>query len=134
MKIIGNGVDIVRNKRIEKSLKIDGFKKRIFTKYEITNSKKIKNKINYFAKRFAAKEAFVKAIGTGFRQSINFNDIEIKNNKQGKPLINLSENIKSILKIKFNIKKYKIFLSLSDEKNYSIAYVIFNKIKWLKNL
>jgi len=129
MKIIGNGVDIVRNKRIEKSLKIDGFKKRIFTKYEITNSKKIKNKINYFAKRFAAKEAFVKAIGTGFRQSINFNDIEIKNNKQGKPLINLSENIKSILKIKFNIKKYKIFLSLSDEKNYSIAYVIFNKIK-----
>ena len=129
MKIIGNGVDIVRNKRIEKSLKIDGFKKRIFTKYEIINSKKIKNKINYFAKRFAAKEAFVKAIGTGFRQSINFNDIEIKNNKQGKPLINLSENIKSILKIKFNIKKYKIFLSLSDEKNYSIAYVIFNKIK-----
>ena len=129
MKIIGNGVDIVRNKRIEKSLKINGFKKRIFTKYEITNSKKIKNKINYFAKRFAAKEAFVKAIGTGFRQSINFNDIEIKNNKQGKPLINLSENIKSILKKKFNIKKYKIFLSLSDEKNYSIAYVIFNKIK-----
>ena len=129
MKIIGNGVDIVRNKRIEKSLKIDGFKKRIFTKYEIINSKKIKNKINYFAKRFAAKEAFVKAIGTGFRQSINFNDIEIKNNKHGKPLINLSENIKSILKIKFNIKKYKIFLSLSDEKNYSIAYVIFNKIK-----
>ena len=129
MKIIGNGVDIVRNKRIEKSLKINGFKKRIFTKYEILNSKKIKNKINYFAKRFAAKEAFVKAIGTGFRQSINFNDIEIKNNKQGKPLINLSENIKSILKIKFNIKKYKIFLSLSDEKNYSIAYVIFNKIK-----
>ena len=129
MKIIGNGVDIVRNKRIEKSLKINGFKKRIFTKYEIINSKKTKNKINYFAKRFAAKEAFVKAIGTGFRQSINFNDIEIKNNKQGKPLINLSENIKSILKIKFNIKKYKIFLSLSDEKNYSIAYVIFNKIK-----
>ena len=129
MKIIGNGVDIVRNKRIEKSLKIDGFKKRIFTKYEIINSKKTKNKINYFAKRFAAKEAFVKAIGTGFRQSINFKDIEIKNNKQGKPLINLSENIKSILKKKFNINKYKIFLSLSDEKNYSIAYVIFNKIK-----
>ena len=129
MKIIGNGVDIVRNKRIEKSLKINGFKKRIFTKYEIINSKKTKNKINYFAKRFAAKEAFVKAIGTGFRQSINFKDIEIKNNKQGKPLINLSENIKSILKKKFNINKYKIFLSLSDEKNYSIAYVIFNKIK-----
>ena len=42
MKIIGNGVDIVRNKRIEKSLKIDGFKKRIFTKYEIINSKKNK--------------------------------------------------------------------------------------------
>ena len=129
MKIIGNGVDIIENRRIKNSIKNKKFINRIYSNSEINDSKKINNKTNFFAKRFAAKEAFVKAIGTGFRQSINFNDIEIKNNKQGKPLINLSENIKSILKIKFNIKKYKIFLSLSDEKNYSIAYVIFNKIK-----
>tara|TARA_B100000945_G_C20368052_1_gene590638 strand:- start:968 stop:1357 length:390 start_codon:yes stop_codon:yes gene_type:complete len=129
MNIIGNGVDIVENKRIKKSLKISGFKSRIFTKYEILHSKKNKNKTNYFAKRFAAKEAFVKSLGIGFRENINFKDIEVKNNKKGQPLINLSKKIKIILKKKFNITKYKIFLSLSDEKNYSMAFVILNKIK-----
>tara|TARA_B100000579_G_C22608129_1_gene745931 strand:- start:18 stop:407 length:390 start_codon:yes stop_codon:yes gene_type:complete len=129
MNIIGNGVDIVQNKRIKKSLKISGFKSRIFTKYEILHSKKNKNKTNYFAKRFAAKEAFVKSLGIGFRENINFKDIEVKNNKKGQPLINLSKKIKIILKKKFNISKYKIFLSLSDEKNYSMAFVILNKIK-----
>ena len=115
MKIIGNGVDIVRNKRIEKSLKIDGFKKRIFTKYEITNSKKIKNKINYFAKRFAAKEAFVKAIGTGFRQSINFNDIEIKNNKQGKPI---NTSTKQQQQVCTYLNKLFIYLNVSNDLNH----------------
>ena len=128
MKIIGNGVDIVRNKRIEKSLKIDGFKKRIFTKYEITNSKKIKNKINYFAKRFAAKEAFVKSIGTGFKYGINFNDITVKNNKSGKPVLILNRKLKNLLKQRLNLKKFKINLSLADENKYSIAFVIINKI------
>ena len=127
--IIGNGVDIIDNKRIEKSLKIKGFKKRLFTLNEIKQSKKYRNKTNYFAKRFAAKEAFVKAIGTGFRDNINFIDIEINNNNKGQPLINLSNNIKFFLKKKFRISKFKVFLSLSDEKNYSIAFVILNKIK-----
>tara|TARA_B100002051_G_C16738443_1_gene642760 strand:+ start:428 stop:817 length:390 start_codon:yes stop_codon:yes gene_type:complete len=129
MNIIGNGVDIVQNERIKKSLKKSGFKSRIFTKYEILHSNKNKNKANYFAKRFAAKEAFVKSLGIGFRENINFKDIEVKNNKKGQPLINLSKKIKIMLKKKFNITKYKIFLSLSDEKNYSIAFVILNKIK-----
>ena len=125
--IIGNGVDIIDNKRIEKSLKIKGFKKRLFTLNEINQSKKYRNKTNYFAKRFAAKEAFVKSIGTGFRNNINFNDIDVTNDKKGKPIINISNNIKNFLKKKFKLKKYKIFLSLSDEKKYSIAYVIINK-------
>ena len=132
MNIIGNGVDIVDNERIKFSLKINGFVRRIFTKNEIKQSKKIKNKVNYFAKRFAAKEAFVKSIGTGFRKNINFKDIEIKNNNNGKPILKISENIKKFLKKKFNINNFKIYLSLSDEKKYSIAYVIFSKIKWLK--
>ena len=68
--IIGNGVDIVNNKRIEKSLQIKNFKKRLFTLHEISQSKNYKNKTNYYAKRFAAKEAFVKSIGTGFRNNI----------------------------------------------------------------
>jgi len=129
MNIVGNGVDIVENKRIESSLKLKGFIHRIFTKNEIIQSKKIKNKINFFAKRYAAKEALVKSLGVGFRNNINFIDIEIMNNKKGKPLIILSDNINLFLKKKFRINKYKIFLSLSDEKKYSIAFVIFNKIR-----
>ena len=72
MNIFGNGVDIVENKRIQKSLKNKNFLNRIFTRQEIINSKTITNKVNYFAKRFAAKEAFVKALGLGFRENINF--------------------------------------------------------------
>ena len=127
--IIGNGVDIIDNKRIERSLKIKGFTKRLFTLNEINQSKKYKDKTNYFAKRFAAKEAFVKSIGIGFRNNINFNDIEIYNNKKGSPKIKISQKIKDILKKKFKIKNYDIHLSLSDEKNHSIAFVILNRKK-----
>tara|TARA_B100001540_G_C15590705_1_gene543913 strand:+ start:279 stop:665 length:387 start_codon:yes stop_codon:yes gene_type:complete len=126
MNIVGNGVDIVNNMRIKRSIKNKNFITRVFTKNEINKSKKLVNKTNYFAKRFAAKEAFVKALGEGFRNNINFNDIEIINNKKGKPIINISNKVKKFLKNKFNLKKYTIFLSLSDEKQYSIAYVIIN--------
>ena len=127
MRIIGNGVDIIKNSRINSSLKIKGFLSRIYTKKEIQQGKKLKNRINYYAKRFAAKEAFVKAIGTGFRSEINFIDIEIKNYKNGKPYILLSNKLKNFLKKKFKIRKYKVFLSLSDEKDYSIAFVVIDK-------
>ena len=127
MNIIGNGVDIIKNSRINNSLKIKGFLKRIFTEKEIKQGKKLKNKINFYAKRFAAKEAFVKAIGTGFRSDINFIDIEIKNYKNGKPYISLSKKLKNFLQKKFKIQKYKVFLSLSDEKDYSIAFVVIDK-------
>tara|TARA_B100001029_G_C14871481_1_gene344782 strand:+ start:24 stop:413 length:390 start_codon:yes stop_codon:yes gene_type:complete len=129
MNIVGNGVDIIENRRIKKSLKIKGFINRVFTQKEINKSKKLNNKVNFLAKRFAAKEAFVKALGEGFRNNVNFNDIEILNDKKGRPLINISKNIKKLLKKKFKLNKYKIFLSLSDERKYSIAYVIINKQK-----
>jgi len=127
MHIIGNGVDIIKNSRINNSLKIKGFLNRIFTEKEIQQGKKLKNKINFYAKRFAAKEAFVKAIGTGFRSDINFIDIEIKNYKNGKPYISLSKKLNDFLQKKFKIQKYKVFLSLSDEKDYSIAFVVIDK-------
>ena len=132
MDIMGNGVDIIKNSRINNSIKIKGFLNRIFTKKEIEQGKKLKNKINFYAKRFAAKEAFVKAIGTGFRSDINFIDIEIKNYKNGKPYISLSKKLNSFLQKKFKIQKYKVFLSLSDEKDYSIAFVVIDK-KYEKN-
>ena len=124
MNIIGNGVDIVDNKRIEKLLLNNNFLNRIFTYNEIKGSKKSQNKINFFAKRFAAKEAFVKALGTGFRNNISFSDIEIINNKKGKPEIKISKKIKYLISRKFKSKKPKIYVSLSDEKKHSIAYVI----------
>jgi len=72
-------------------------------------------------------------LGTGFRNNINFKDINVKNNINGQPLMNISNNLKRLLKQKFKISKYRLYLSLSDEKKHSIAFVIINKIKWLKN-
>ena len=132
MHIIGNGVDIIKNSRINNSLKTKGFLNRIFTEKEIQQGKKLKNKINFYAKRFAAKEAFVKAIGTGFRSDINFIDIEIKNYNHGKPYISLSKKLNNFLQKRFKIQKYKVFLSLSDEKDYSIAFVVIDKKIWKK--
>ena len=127
MKIIGNGVDIVDNFRIKKAIKNKKFIDRIFTNEEIKSSlKKNINRPNYFAKRFAAKEAFVKAIGTGFSKNINFKDINIKNNPYGKPEIYVNTKLMKIIKKKFKISKFKSYLSLTDEKNHSISFVIIS--------
>ena len=85
MKILGICVDIIKNQRIRNLIKNKIFIKRTFGKNDIKFSNKISNNVSYFAKRFAAKEAFAKALGTGFRKNINFRDIEILNDKLGKP-------------------------------------------------
>ena len=127
MQILGTGIDIVENIRITKSLKNRNFIKRIFTASEILYSKKIKDKSAYYAKRFAAKEAFAKAVGIGFRKDLNFKDISITNNKAGKPSFVINEKIKKIIKNQFKISSFDFFLSISDEKKYSIAFVILQK-------
>ena len=127
MKIIGVGVDIVDNKRIKKSINNKLFISRIFSKKEIIQSKKNKNKIGYFSKRFAAKESLSKAIGTGFREGINFKDISIVNDKYGKPHYELNSKVKKLIYSKFKVKKIKISLSLADEKKYSIAFSVIHK-------
>ena len=124
MKILGIGVDIVENKRIQKSIKNPLFKKRIYSSKELKQSNSIKNKVAYFSKRFAAKEAFAKALGTGFRMNLNFKDIEVVNNKMGKPYYVKNKKITKIIQKNFKIKKFKFFLSISDEKNYSTAFAI----------
>ena len=124
MKILGIGVDIIQNKRIRILINNKTFIKRTFGKNEIKLSKKTLNKTNYFAKRFAAKEALAKSLGTGFRKNLNFNDIEILNDKIGKPYYFRSKKIDTIINKKFKVKKYNLFLSISDEKDYSIAFTI----------
>ena len=127
MKILGIGVDIVENSRIAKLLRNKLFIKRIFSNPEIAIANKTKDKKTYYSKRFAAKEAFAKSIGTGFRDDLNFNDISIVNDKMGKPSFLINEKIKKIIIKQFKITSFNFFLSISDEKKYSIAYVILQK-------
>ena len=123
MNIFGIGTDIIQVDRIKKNLKKKGFVNRIFSKKEITKCKKISNSSNCFAKRFAAKEAFSKALGTGISRGINFNEILILNKKSGKPYISLIGQTKKIFSSKVKNKKTKIALSVSDEKKYAVAFV-----------
>ena len=123
MKLFGVGTDIVGVNRIKKSLKKKQFLSRIFNKEEIIKCKRIKKKLNCFAKRFAAKEAFSKAIGTGISKGINFNEIIVLNEKSGKPYIKLINNTKMIVERQLKKKKYKISLSIADEIDYAVAFV-----------
>ena len=127
MRILGVGIDIVENSRVTKLLKNKLFIKRIFSNSEILIGNKIKDKKSYYSKRFAAKEAFAKSIGTGFRDGLSFNDISIVNDKLGKPSFLIDKKIKKIVKKQFKITSFNFFLSISDEKKYSIAYVILQK-------
>ncbi len=129
MPILGTGIDIVENCRLKDILlkKKLSFKLKIFTSNEITYCKKKSNSISCYAKRFAAKEAFAKALGIGFRKNINFKDIEVVNNTYGKPYISINKKIANKIKTLFKVKKFNILLSISDEKKYSIASVIISK-------
>ena len=124
MKILGIGVDIVQNKRIKELIKDKIFINRTFGKKEIMISKKFFDKTNYFAKRFSAKEALAKALGTGFRNNLNLKDIQILNDKCGKPYFLKTKKIDTIIFKKFKIRKYDLFLSISDEKDFSISFTI----------
>ena len=107
MIIYGFGTDIVNIDRIKKIIKRNKeFKKRIFSVQEISICDKKKNSYAYYAKKYAAKEAFSKALGIGISKGLSFNEIEILNDKKGKPIINLKKNTKIVTnKI---IKKKKI--------------------------
>ena len=124
MKILGIGVDLIQNRRIKNLIKNKKFLNRTFGKEELFFSKKNKNIINFFAKRFAAKESLSKSLGTGFRNNLNFKDIQILNDKMGKPYYLKSKKIDKIINKRFKIKEYDLFLSISDEKEYSIAFTI----------
>ncbi len=123
MKLFGIGTDIVDIERIKRSLKKKSFIKRLFSQEEIAKCKKTKKFINCFSKRFAAKEAFTKALGTGISKGISFKEIIVLNEKNGKPFIKLEKKTKTIVEKKLKRKKFKISLSIADEKNYAVAFV-----------
>ena len=105
------------------------FKKKIFSKKEILYCDKKKNSSSFYAKRYAAKEAFSKALGTGIRKGVSFKNIEISNNSYGKPYILLKGELETLLKRKIKNKKYNIYLSLSDDKPWAQATVIISSGK-----
>jgi holo-[acyl-carrier protein] synthase len=124
--IFGIGTDIVDISRIKKLFnKNKRLKKRIFSLKEIEYCESRTNKIASYSKRFAAKEAFAKALGTGISKGISFNEISVNNNKNGAPFIELLGKTKIIFKNSTN-KKKNIYLSLSDEKKYALAMVVIS--------
>ncbi len=130
--IIGIGIDIVEINRIGEALERFGekFEKRVFTIGEILVASSKGNlliKTNYYAKRFAAKEAFSKATGLGIGRGINFTDIEIINDGNGKPKIKLTTPAKQFLQKHLNQNNFKIDLSMSDTKDIAQAIVIISR-------
>lgn len=128
MKIFGIGTDIVNIKRIDNILKKNGksFKNKFFSKNEIKYCDKKNNPSSFYAKRFAAKEAVTKAMGTGIGKGISLKNIEVINDRNGKPDILLKGRVKTILKRRIKKKKYDIYLSLSDDKPWAQATVVIS--------
>jgi len=126
--IFGVGTDIIDINRIRRViLKYgDRFKQKCFHKHEIIRSEKMYKTVESYAKRYAAKEACAKALGTGLARGIFWKDIEVRNNEYGKPYIQLHKNALKYLK-SFNKSEIKIELSISDERDFAISNVIIFK-------
>ena len=126
--VFGIGVDIIDIDRIRRVINKYGkkFKSKCFHENEIKRSENKKNSVESYAKRYAAKEACAKALGTGLARGVFWKDIEVKNDNYGKPYIFLHNNAKKILKT-FSNKNTKIEVSLTDEKKFAIANVIIFK-------
>lgn len=121
--IIGTGIDIVNIERIERLMTRwgDHFLGRVFTEKEIVWCRHRTRPPECFATRFAAKEAFLKAIGSGLRNGIQWTDIEVENDSMGKPLLSLHRRAKEVLQTR-RIKR--TFLTLSHDRPFAVAYVL----------
>ena len=130
--IIGHGIDLIDIRRVEKTMNKFGnrFINRIFTKGEIIRSDNRKKRIESYAKRFAAKEACSKALGTGFRSGVYWRDIEVINEKSGKPILNLTGGAhKRLEKLIPNNNDYNISLSITDDYPLAQANVIIEVVE-----
>ena len=123
--ILGIGTDLIEVERVADKMQAKGFKELVFTQNEITYCEMKTYKYEHYAARFAAKEAFLKAIGTGWRTGTAFNEIEVYNDEQGKPELRFYGNTeKTVEKMKIG----NIFVSLSHLKSVACAMVILENI------
>ncbi len=122
--IIGTGVDIVEIERFMKMDNLDGIAKKILHYKYLAEFHKNKNKYLFLSKKFAFKEAFVKAIGTGLREPFFLNNIEIVRDKLGKPLVVTHDEAKKEFE---NLGITKAHVSLSDTEQYVVAFVVLEK-------
>lgn len=124
--IYGVGIDLVAIKRMEKAIERWGerFKNKIFTPEEIAYCQKKKRPALSFAARFAAKEAFAKALGVGLRRGIRWQDIEVARGPLGRPILRVQGQAQEICQQE-RIKNF--FLSLTHDQDYAGAIVILEK-------
>ena len=127
MTIYGIGTDLTNTSRISKLVKKKSFINRMFSEREIQKCERVLKSTSCYAKRFAAKEAFAKAIGVGIAKGISFKEISVYNIKSGKPKITISGKTKKIVEKTLKTKKFKVFLTLSDDKPFGIATVVISK-------
>ena len=123
--IAGLGTDIAEVKRFEKWIKNPQMLQRFFNEKELSTAKSISALCQHYAVRFAAKEAFSKALGTGIT-GFNLREVYITNNSEGAPLLNIEGAALSIMKERYG--ECKAFVSLSHEKEYALAFVILEKV------
>jgi holo-[acyl-carrier protein] synthase len=120
--IKGIGVDMVEISRVRKLIEQDlGFAERIFTAKEIAYCESKFSKAQHYAARFTAKEAFFKALGTGFRDGMGWQDVEVENDSLGKPQLRLA----AVALAQFKKRKLKrALLSLSHTRDMAVALVV----------
>ncbi len=123
--IFGIGIDHIEVERVNKSInRLDGFLDKVFTAKEQELCESRKTKDQCYAARFAAKEALMKALGTGWQNGVMFTDIEIANDEMGKPIVHTQGKVDEILRMN-NIQS--IHVSLSHLKNTAMAMVILER-------
>lgn len=124
--IVGIGTDIMGIERMQSSLQQrgDAWARRLLTESEYGEYEKRGNKAAFLAKRFAAKEAAAKALGTGFADGITWKHINIHNDSKGAPVMTLTDKARERAD---SLGITDIHLSISDEKHYAVAFVILEK-------
>lgn len=125
MKIIGTGVDIVEIARIAKTYERyeEDFASKILHEDELQELEAAKNKIAFLSKRFAVKEAFVKALGTGIRDHVNWCKMYVQHDEKGKPMMAFTAEFAKQIKA----EKLDVHISISDEKNYVVAQALITE-------